>query len=210
MNIMTQRKSIKKRRQQSKKEIIEDIIQIAREMMQSGGVGALSFNGIARELGIKPPSLYTYFDSKNAIYDAIFRRGFHLLDETIQQADGNTFDERLESIFRAYMTFARQNPDMFQIMFQRPIPDFVPSDESMAVSLQSLANAQSEIRTLFEDEGIDPAIPPEQALDILISMMHGLATMHLANHSELPVGEGRFGDIIAHSVNVFSKAWKKT
>jgi hypothetical protein len=128
----------------------------------------------------------------------------------MQAAGGNSFDERLQSIFRAYMTFAYENPDMFQIMFQRSIPHFVPSEESMSVSLTVLASAQAEIRRLFEQEGIPPAIPLEQALDMIIAMMHGLATMHLANHPDLPVGEGRFGKIIEHSAKLFLKAWTVT
>lgn len=205
---MVKHTSIKKRRKQAREEIIEDILEIARDMMKQDGVGALSFNAIARELGIKPPSLYTYFDSKNAIYDELFRRGFILLDENMKNPDGETFDEQITSLFKIYMTFAYENPDMFQIMFQRSIPNFVPSDESMEISLRSLSESQSALQETFESEAIEPGIPSEQALDIIISMMHGLATMHLANHPNLPVGEGRFGQIIDHAAKIFSQAWK--
>ena len=50
--------TIEQRRRQKRKEIIEDIIRIARSMMQADGAASLSFNAIARQLGIKPPSLY--------------------------------------------------------------------------------------------------------------------------------------------------------
>lgn len=205
---MTKHPSIKKRRKQAREDIIEDILDIARDMMKRDGVGALSFNGIARELGIKPPSLYTYFDSKNAIYDALFKRGFIMFREEIKLNEGKTFEQRLASVFRLYITFAYENPDLFQIMFQRPIPDFVPSEESMAVSSKSLADAQNEIRDLFRVEGIHPAIPAEQALDLIIAMMHGLASLQMANHPDLPVGEGRFGKVIDHAAEIFLKAWK--
>ena len=200
--------SIKNRRKQAHADIIEDILKIARGMMQKDGVGALSFNAIARELGIKPPSLYTYFDSKNAIYDELFRRGFILLDEKMKHPEGETFNQQITSFFKIYMSFAYENPDMFQIMFQRAIPDFVPSDESMAISLRSLSDAQARIRDKIESEEIKPNIPPDQALDIIISMMHGLATMHMANHPNLPVGEGRFGQVIDHAAKIFTQAWQ--
>lgn len=205
---MKKHTSIKKRRKQAREEIIEDILEIAREMMKRDGVGALSFNAIARKLGIKPPSLYTYFDSKNAIYDALFERGFTIFSEKIRNHRGTTFEQILADIFTIYMTFAYENPDLFQLMFQRPIPDFTPSEKSMAVSLKALSDAQKEIRELFEDEGINPGIPPEKALDIIIAMMHGLASLHMANHPKLPIGEGRFGQVIDHASKVFLKAWQ--
>jgi len=200
--------TINNRRKQAREEIIEDILKIAREMMQKDGAGALSFNAIARKLGIKPPSLYTYFDSKNAIYDMLFQRGFILLDERMKDPEGETFDQKIASVFKIYMMFAYENPDMFQIMFHRPVPDFVPSDESMAISLRSLSDAQNAIREIFESEEINPGIPYDQALDIIISMMHGLASMHMANHPNLPVGEGRFGQVIDHAAKIFSQAWR--
>jgi AcrR family transcriptional regulator len=204
---MTKRRTIKTRKKQSREEIIEDILQIAREMMQKDGVGALSFNAIARELGIKPPSLYTYFESKYAIYDALFRRGFLILDGMIKKAEGDTFDEKLASIFRTYMTFAHENPDLFQIIFERPIPDFEPSNESMAISWKALEDSQRTLRDLLESEMIDPGFPLEQATDLIIAMMHGLTSMKMANHPDLLVGEGRFGVIIDHAAGIFARAW---
>lgn len=204
---MEKHKTIPKRRKQARQEIIEAILEIARDMMKKDGVGALSFNAIARELGVKPPSLYTYFDSKNAIYDALFQRGFRLYDAYMQQIEKAPLDQLMANIIRNYMTFAYENPDLFQIMFQRPIPDFEPSSESMAVSLALLASGRDDIRTLFEEEGIDAGIPVEQALDLMIAMMHGLASLHLANHPDLPIGEGRFGEIIDPAAQIFVKAW---
>lgn len=204
---MTQHKTIKSRRQQSRERIIEDVLQIAREMMQKDGVGALSFSAIARELGIKPPSLYTYFDSKYAIYDALFRRGFLLFREMMQDVEGETFEEKLICALRTYMTFAHENPDLFQIMFQRPIPDFEPSEESMAVSLATLQESQAVIDEMFEAESIEPGIPANQAHDLIIAMMHGLTALKMANHPDLPIEEGRFGSIIEHAAKVFTTAW---
>ena len=43
--------------------------------MADVGVGALSLSTVAREMGIRPPSLYQYFPSRLAVYDELFRRG---------------------------------------------------------------------------------------------------------------------------------------
>lgn len=52
------------RREQIYQETAEKILAIAREEMQRDGVAALSLGAIARKLGVRTPSLYTYFDSK--------------------------------------------------------------------------------------------------------------------------------------------------
>ena len=204
-----QRLSIKQRRRLTREEIIEDIMQIARDMIQADGAAALSFNAIARQLGIKPPSLYTYFDSKHAIYDELFRRGWLLFLQEIEKlyTEEGSLREKLVGFFEAYMRFAQENPDYYQIMFQRPVPDFVPSDENLALSFTSLARFTEHLQNTLESEGINPGMPYEQARDIIIALNHGLTEQHLANNPELPVGEGRYGSLIEQAVSVLLKAW---
>ena len=43
--------------------------------MTEKGVNGLTLSEVARRLGVQPPSLYKYFDSLMALYDALFRRG---------------------------------------------------------------------------------------------------------------------------------------
>ena len=43
--------------------------------MTEDGVAGLSMASLARALSIQPPSLYKYFPSRMAIYDALFRLG---------------------------------------------------------------------------------------------------------------------------------------
>lgn len=199
------------RREQVREETIENILSIAREEMQKAGVAALSLGTIARRLGMRTPSLYTYFDSKNAIYDALFRRGFlefgRRMDERPYQ-DG-TLRQNLESLMTTYMRFAQENQDLYQLMFQRPVPGFVPSEESMAVSLGQLNASKEQFAYLLEGEDNTLTIPFEEARDLVIAFEHGLTEMHLANNPELPVGEGRFGQLIPQAVQILLDAWQK-
>lgn len=198
------------RRERNHQETIEKILAIAREEMQKDGVAALSLGVIARRMGMRTPSLYTYFDNKNAIYDELFRRGFLEF--------GRYFDERpdqeaplrdnLRSAMSTYMRFAQENPDLYQLMFQRPVPGFVPSEESMAVSLGRLDEARSQIAHIFNKYNISNTLPFEEARDIYIALQHGMTELHLANNPELPVGQGRFGKLIDQAVDFVLSAWK--
>lgn len=200
------------RRRRYRQAVVEDILTIAREMMQKDGVAALSFNAIARRLGMKPPSLYTYFDSKNAIYDELFRRGFLMfgraMDQRLRQ-DG-PLRENLTSAMETYMRFAQENPDLYQLMFQRPVPEFVPSEESMAVSLAQLEKAREQFARMLESGELAIDMPLEEARDLYIALQHGLTELHRANNPELPVGQGRFGKLIPRAVQLILDAWGTT
>ena len=50
--------------------------------MTEYGVGGLSLGEVARRMGLRTPSLYVYFDSKNAVYDAVFARGWRSVGAT--------------------------------------------------------------------------------------------------------------------------------
>src|ERR1700757_5432502 len=63
------------RRARRRRETIEEILAIALEVMAEEGVNGLTLAEVARRLGVQPPSLYKYFDSLMALYDALFRRG---------------------------------------------------------------------------------------------------------------------------------------
>ena len=63
------------RRARRRLETIEEILDIAEEVMTAEGVNGLSLSEVARRLGVQPPSLYKYFPSLMAVYDALFLRG---------------------------------------------------------------------------------------------------------------------------------------
>ncbi len=199
------------RRQQVHLETIEKILTISREEMRKNGVAALSLGVVAKRLGMRTPSLYTYFDSKNAIYDELFRRGFlefgRWIDERPFQ-DGSLRDN-LQSAMATYMRFAQENPDLYQLMFQRPVPEFIPSEASMAVSLARLDEVRTQFSIMFTSGELTTSLPFEEARDLFIAMQHGLTELHLANDPEMTVGNGRFGKLIPQAVQMILDAWQK-
>src|SRR5664280_2816824 len=56
------------RREATRTEILEAAWDIARE----NGLADLTLRDVAARIGMRAPSLYSYFTSKNAIYDAMF------------------------------------------------------------------------------------------------------------------------------------------
>jgi AcrR family transcriptional regulator len=184
------------RRERVRQETTDNILSIAREEMRENGVAALSLGVIARRLGMRTPSLYNYFDSKHAIYDELFQRGFtefgRYMDTRPHQ--NGPLRDNLISAMGTYMRFAQENPELYQLLFQRPVPGFAPSEASMAVSLAQLEAARAQFAAVFSSDELETNLPIDEALDIYIALQHGLTELHLANNPELPVGEGRFAN----------------
>jgi hypothetical protein len=58
-------------------------------------------------------------------------------------------------------------------------------------------------------EVLDTDLAPEQMIDLLIAIMHGLTALHMANEPRVPLGQGRFGALIPAALTVLDKAWSK-
>src|SRR5437763_10955550 len=81
------------RRQRRRLETIEEVLDHAAEIMAEEGVAGLSLGEIARRMGIRTPSLYVYFPSKHALYDALFARGWRQLLAAMSAYDEQTQHE---------------------------------------------------------------------------------------------------------------------
>ncbi len=118
------------RRQRRRRETIEEILDLAVEVMAENGAGGLALGEIARRMGIQPPSLYVYFDSKNAIYDAIFARGWAALLDSMAPLgqrlddtnDGDDAPALLLIVAQHFTRWAVENRSYAQLMFWRPCP----------------------------------------------------------------------------------------
>src|SRR5919201_3095200 len=64
------------RREATRREILDAAWEIARQ----DGLSALTLRAVAERIGMRAPSLYSHFDSKNAIYDAMFAQAWADLD----------------------------------------------------------------------------------------------------------------------------------
>ena len=198
------------RRQRNRQEMMDNILDIARTLMRENGVAALSLNEIARRLGMRTPSLYVYYPNKMALYDALFYRGIQIFARRMAGATAADLPvmEQLRAAMEAYMSFAIENPDLYQLLFERPVPGFAPSEESMAASLAALQEARDQMAQAIASGQMATGLSPEVATDLAIALSHGLTALHMANDPQLPVGQGRFGSLIPPAAALFEAAWR--
>jgi AcrR family transcriptional regulator len=196
-------------RQHKRDAMVARILGTAREIMRAEGVAALSMQELARRLDMRAPSLYHYFSSKMDIYDALFRFGFLLFGKYITETvdDKQSWQEELSRNIEVYMQFALENPDLYQLCFERPVPGFVPSDESMQISANLLQRSYEYYAQFLPM--LDTDLTQKQLVDLVIAIMHGITALHLANEPHSPIGQGRFGSLIPVVMSVLDKAWGK-
>ncbi len=204
--------SPKERRQRNREEMVAAILEAARAVMREEGVAALNLHEVARRVGLRTPSLYEYFPGKMALYDALYRFGIRRYAAGREQLPPITplpasFWEHARAELEYYMTFAQENPELYQLVFERPVPGFVPQPESLEEGARILAHSDQLLKQALEQGNLAVGLPPEQARDLFIAMMHGLTALHMANEPEQPMGKGRFGSLLHAALTLFQMAW---
>ena len=153
---------------------VASIVAAAWELAREHGIGELSLRALAREVGMRQPSLYEYFDSKHGLYDAMFADGNRQLLERLEALD---LPADARAAVKAYIgrlvEFALEDPARYLLLFHRPIPGFEPSPSSYAHAEQVLGGVVS----LLRDAGLDD---PDD-VDCVVAMVAGLVDAQAAN-----------------------------
>src|SRR5260370_26021315 len=108
----------------------------------------------------------------------MFREGqIAFADATAKVADDLGRDASAEAELRLaahrFFDFCTSDPARYQLMFQRVIPDFVPSPETYSLAVESLGRTRNRIRAA----GLDP----DRDLDLWTALLSGLVDQQLAN-----------------------------
>jgi AcrR family transcriptional regulator len=165
---------VRDRRAERREATRAEILEAAWRLARTNGLAGISLRDVARTIGLRPPSLYWYFESKQAIYDAMFAEANGQLLARLHEQDWPS-DPRaiLRLTAHVFVAFSAENIERYQLLFQRTIPDFEPSPESYALALQVI----EEMRARYSAAGLsDPT-----HFDIWTALVAGLAAQQIAN-----------------------------
>ena len=150
------------------------ILDAAWELSRERGLTGWTLRDLGTAVGMRAPSLYVYFDSKNALYDALFADGYRSLLDRVAGVDRP--DDPRETLRRAahlYVDFCVQDPARTQLLFLRTIPGFEPSPESYALAQQVLGRLAEALAAA--------GVPDPADLDLWTAVLTGLATQQTSN-----------------------------
>ena len=165
------------RRQLSRERTRAEILDAAWELCRRGGLASLNLRELAAAVGMQAPSLYTHFGSKMEIYDAMFAQGYEAALQAMPLYTGGGARKAVRQGFRdgirRFVWFCLADAVRYQLLFQRTIPGFVPSDASMALANENLSRARQGLAHL--------GLHAPEALDLLTSVLTGLVDQQISN-----------------------------
>lgn len=180
-------------REARRAEVRTEIVSAAWALCRESGLAGLSLRELAARVGMRAPSLYSYFASKHAIYDAMFRQGYEQLAEAteVHERTAAAGRERLKGAARVFFRFCTSDPVRYQLLFQRTIPGFEPSAESYALAVREL----DRIRDVLSRAGYGG----DDLVDLWTALLTGLTDQQLSNDP----GGDRWGRLVDDAVDMF-------
>jgi AcrR family transcriptional regulator len=198
------------RRSRRRQDTIDEILDVSLELMETEGVAALSLSAVARRVGMQPPSLYQYFPSKMAIYDALFRRGSEQLLAAQREALAAHSDVQTQgrAAITAFCRWSMENQVYSQLMFWRTVPGFEPSEEAFAPSREGLENLRAHLQEMAAAGLLDSAAASDEGLALYSSLVGGLVSQQLANEPRASFDEGRFTRLLPTVLDMFAARYQ--
>lgn len=185
----------------------EEALDHAQAIVAEQGAGAVTVTEIARRMGMRAPSLYKYFPSLFAIYDALFARGNARLAEYVDDAvqDCAPGLERLLEGLRAFTRWGTAEVGMAPLLFWRPIPGFEPSPASYAPAQALWQRGRDELRTAVRQRELLKAADTDEAIRMLTMAVAGVCSQQLANQPGARFEEGLFTSLTDKMLDMFVK-----
>ncbi len=197
------------RRARRRQETIREILDIARDVMTEQGVNGLSLAEVARRLGVQPPSLYKYFPSLMAIYDALFLEG-QRENLDVMLAGMRDAEPGLTALIAGLEASGRwglANRAVAELLFWRPVPSFHPSPEAFAVSTEMVEVQRRALADAVARGELGPSANEDDAIYLVSTLIAGVLGQAIANEPDLPWGEGRFSPVFPRLMRLLPAAF---
>ena len=162
------------RRAERREATRREILDAAWSIVRRDGLTALTLREVGDVVGMRAPSLYSHFESKNAIYDAMFAESWRALVEVFLNA---TFPaaprEALLTEAELFFDFATADLARDHLMNRRIIHDFEPSAEAYAEAIDAYERMRNAMRAW--------GVRREADLDLWTALLNGAIGQQHAN-----------------------------
>ena len=150
------------------------IIEEAWSLSRRDGLAGISLRDLADNVDLRQPSLYAYFESKLDLYDLMFQDGQRqLLDRCVAREPLEDAREELVAIVEDLIRFSSEDTVRHQLLFQRTIPGFEPSEAAMEPARRFVELMTERLRAAGAHEQSD--------VDLFSAIVSGLAHQQVAN-----------------------------
>ncbi len=158
-------------------------VEAAATILNTEGVGALTLNRLAQELGVKTPSLYNHIDGLAGLYRELALLNARTLGERFMQAAiGKSGPAALIAVAKAYRVYIKESPGVY-LASLRSSGTQQPVDAELSAAEEQSLRVTVAVVASFGLTGDDAL----HAVRGLRSLVHGFATLEIAGGFGLPL-----------------------
>ncbi len=168
------------------------------EILVGEGVAALGLRSAARRAGVSQTAPYHHFGSKEGLLAAVAAAGFRQMasiqDQIVEgvRVEPSVPDLKVRMLGRTYVRFARENPELFRLMFGPLIDHRDQYPELIEAYTSGYQAIEDAIAEYLANAGLTGQLPLKVAISGAWAMVHGLS--HLLNDGKIRPGEDGMPD----------------
>ncbi|MGO4107684.1 WHG domain-containing protein [Paenibacillus sp. YAF4_2] len=160
---------------------LSTIIQKAAQLADENGLESVTLASLAQKLGIRSPSLYNHVDGLSGLKEKLALYGLkNLHNKLLRAAAGRSGDDAVFAIGRAYITFAREHPGLYEAT--------LPAQHSDDAELLKVSEELIQLIIQVMHHAYD--MKKEDTIHLVRgfrSLMHGFASLERSGGFGLPV-----------------------
>ena len=125
------------RREQQQQALRRDVLDTALRQLDEGGPSAVNWRGLARAVGVSPSTLYTYFESLDALHTELIVEIYaELAGEVAREVDADA-GRPVRQAMAGYRRFATRHPARFTLVFTDVLPGYAAPAGGPTIEAQS-------------------------------------------------------------------------
>jgi AcrR family transcriptional regulator len=178
------------------------ILAAAGVVLEDVGAGAFTLRAVAQRAEVSLQSIYNRFASKNDLLDEVAHQGFEALTASLLEQDGIELSEFTDPIgnihegLRRYREYTVQNPNVYGLMFDAPLPDFRISDRTLGTAFGTLTVLIDAVATAQDAGDLAPGEPLDYAQRIWAAA-HGVVRFELTQTGFIDDWADHYGNTVS-------------
>lgn len=195
---------IKERKEHEISEMKVLILKTAMNLFLEKGFENITIRNIAEKIEYSPATIYLYFKNKDEILFTLCKEGFEKLYE--HQVSSQKFKDPLKRLYKhgeAYIQFALENPQYYDLMFMMKGP--LKESNNYDIGLKPYELLKTNVKECME-AGLFPRTNIDVAAFSIWSYVHGIASLIIRGRALFP--EDRVNYVVEGALNfmlVFNK-----
>lgn len=193
------------RKERDKEELREKILHAAKDLFLIKGFEKTSIRNIADQIEYSPGIIYHYFRDKNEIFHALHQEGFRqLMGKMSVLASVRNPIERLKAMGSIYVSFALENPDMYDLMFikEAPIDHVIDLENDNWKEGNSTFNFLRDTVQESINQGYFKGHDPEALSYMIWSVVHGMVSLSIRKRCDVVLAS-RKDSIVSDALDEF-------